>query len=100
MQTEWGARLIPIAELERYLTERRQARTRRARAVRPGRRPGLAPDLIVRIRAEHAEGASLGEIARRLNTDCIPTSQGGRQWWPSSVRALLIRSEAVSRSRD
>jgi hypothetical protein len=31
----------------------------------------------------------LGEIARRLNADGVPTSPGGPQWWPSTVRAVL-----------
>lgn len=92
VQTEWGARLIPVAELERYLAERRQeARAQPLRVLRPGRKPGLPPELVTRIRSEHAKGKSLGEIARRLNTDRVPTSQGGRQWWPSTVRAVLLR---------
>ncbi len=93
VRTEWGTRLIPVAALERYLAERRQeARAGRRRAVRPGRKPGLPPELVIRIRGEHAKGESLGEIARGLNADRVRTSQGGRQWWPSTVRAVLVRS--------
>jgi hypothetical protein len=91
VQTEWGARLIPVAELERYLVERRQA-ARGRQATRPGRKPGLSPELVTRIRRRHARGKSLGEIARHLNTEQVPTAQGGRQWWPSTVRAVLVRS--------
>jgi hypothetical protein len=29
---------------------------------------------------------------RALNQDGVPTAHGGRQWWPSTVRAVLIRS--------
>jgi len=91
VQTEWGARLIPVAELERYLAERRQvARVRQA--TRPGRKPGLPPELVTHVRRRHAQGESLGEIARQLNTEQVPTAQGGRQWWPSTVRAVLVRS--------
>jgi hypothetical protein len=69
--------LIPVAELKRYLAERRQgSRAQRPRVVRAGRKPGLPPEVIARIRLEHAKGASLGEIAGRLNTDRVPTSQG------------------------
>jgi hypothetical protein len=39
--------------------------------------------------------ATLAEIARRLNHDDIPTGQGGRQWWPSTVRAVLFRSSPL-----
>lgn len=92
IQTEWGGRLIPVTELERYLAERRQeTRAERKRPVRPGRKPGLPPEVVARIRDEHARGKSLGEIARRLNADGVRTSQGGRQWWASTVRAVLIR---------
>jgi hypothetical protein len=92
IQTEWGARLIPVAELEQYLAERRQdARAEWKRPARPGRKPSLPPEIVARIRGEHARGKSLGEIARALNTDVVPTSQGGRQWWHSTVRAVLIR---------
>jgi hypothetical protein len=93
VRTEWGARLIPVDELERYLAERRQeARTTRRRPARPGRTPRLEPQLVARIRSEHAHGRTLGEIARQLNADGIPTAQGGRQWWPSTLRAVLLRS--------
>ena len=60
---------------------------------RSGRKPALPPDVVARIRREHARGASLGEIARRLNHDDIPTGQGGRQGWPPTMRAVLVRSE-------
>jgi len=34
---------------------------------------------LARIRAEHSEGKSLGEIARGLNSDGVKTSQGSRR---------------------
>lgn len=93
VRTEWGSRLIPFDELERYLAERRQeARAARRRPARPGRKPGLEPELVARIRGEYADGRTLGDIARRLNAGGVRTSQGGRQWWPSTVRAVLLRS--------
>jgi hypothetical protein len=97
VKTEWGARLIPVDELERYLAERRQA----ARAVRrrpkpPGRKSRLDPELVARIRGDYAKGLALAEIARRLNADGMRTSQGGREWWPSTVRAVLVRSSPPS----
>jgi hypothetical protein len=92
IQTEWGGRLIPVAELERYLTERTQeARAEWKRPARPGRKPGLPPEVVARIRDDHAKGKTLGEIARQLNADRVRTSQGGRQWWASTVRTVLIR---------
>lgn len=93
VKTEWGARLIPAEELERYLAERtevpRMARRRRAGS---GRKSTLPAEVAARIRQEHARGDSLAEIARRLNRDGVPTAQSGRQWWPSTVRVVLARS--------
>lgn len=92
VRTEWGTRLIPVAELERFLAERRhEARAERRRPARPGRKPSLPPEVVARICGEHAKGDTLGEIARRLNADGVRTSQGGRQWWASTVRSVLIR---------
>ena len=100
VKTEWGARLIPVGELERYLAERREEpRTQRRRAARSGRKPALPPEVVARICCEHGQGASLAEIARRLNRDDIPTGQGGRQWWPSTVRAVLLRSTSPRSAR-
>ncbi len=47
--------------------------------------------VIACIRLEYARGGSLGEIARALAADGVPTAHGGRQWWPSTVRAVLLR---------
>ena len=93
VETEWGARLIPVAELERYLAARtQQPRRTRKPPKRTGRRAGVSPEVAERIRGEHAKGSSLGEIARALNTDHVRTAQGGRQWWPSTVRTVLART--------
>jgi recombinase len=89
----WYTRLVPVDELERFAAERRREarRTRRQPPARPGRKPGLPSEVVTRIRDQHTEGKSLSEIARELNADAVPTSQGGRQWWPSTVRAVLVR---------
>jgi hypothetical protein len=95
VKTEWGARLIPAAEFDRYLAEHtEEPRAPRNRVVPSGRRSVLPSDVVERIHREHAAEASLAGIARRLNRDGIPTGQGGRQWWPSTVRAILVRRDA------
>ena len=93
IKTEWGACLIPAAEFDRYLAEHtEEPRTaRHRRPTRSGRKSRLPSEIVARIRRERAEGNTLAEIARRLNRDGIATGQGGRQWWPSSVRAVLAR---------
>ena len=100
VETEWGRRLIPASELERYLAERtKEPRAERRPGKRAGRKASVPAELLERIRVEHAAGSSLGEIARRLNADRVPTAQGGRQWWPSTVLSLLVRSSPPESSQ-
>jgi len=87
----WGAKLIPVDELERLLAERRRAARALARPAARGRPRVVSPELVERIRAERAAGLSLGQIAADLNASGTPTAQGGAQWWPSTVRAVLRR---------
>jgi hypothetical protein len=93
VKTEWGARLVPAAELERFLAERieraRQPHPQRGRAGRPH---AVSDAVADRIRREHGQGRSFGEIARALNDEGVPTAQGGRQWWPSTVKAIVGRA--------
>ena len=85
-----------VAEFER---DRVRERTREALAVakangqRLGRPPVLSDEVVQRVAAERTSGATMKAIADRLNHDGVPTAQGGRQWWPSTVRAGLARSE-------
>jgi hypothetical protein len=97
----WGTTLVPVDELERLLAERRQpARAQTMHNTRVGRPAALASRVVARIRAEHVAGNSLGAIARGLAADQIPTAHGGAQWWPSTVRAVLDRSDVIANSRD
>jgi hypothetical protein len=94
VEMPWGARLVPVDELERLVDERRRgAAAERRPPLRPGRKPAIPAEILARIDAEHASGTSLGEIARRLNADGVQTAHGGRAWWPSTVRAVLVRSD-------
>ncbi|MEZ5102737.1 MAG: recombinase family protein [Thermoleophilia bacterium] len=92
VELPWGAVAIPVDELERLVAAGRQAAPSAERPPARGRRPGIPPSVLTRIQAEHAAGASLARIARWLNDDQVPTSQGGRSWWPSTVKAVLDRS--------
>ena len=97
VQMDWGKRFIPVDELERFLAARRQqARAEQRQPKSSGRKPGLPAEVVARIRAERKQGKSLRRIAEDLNTDQVRTSQGGRQWWPSTVRAVLVRPSPPS----
>jgi hypothetical protein len=56
-----------------------------------GRPPVLSEAVVERVRREYAGGLTLGEIARGLTAGEIPTAHNGRRWWPSTVRAILLR---------
>jgi len=95
----WGQRLIPVDELERFLRNH-LAPARRRPARRPaGRTPTLPRSVVERIRLEYARGRSLAEIARALAAEGVPTAHGGRQWWPSTIRAILVGPRASQASR-
>jgi len=87
--------LAVFAPFERQLISQRTRAAlarKRAQGVRLGRPPSMSPYVIERIRRERAAGNSLAAIANGLNTDRIPTAQGGRRWYPSTVRYTLSRA--------
>jgi Recombinase len=87
----WGPRLVPVDELERFAREWRRPARGRAQTGPVGRPRVASDELVHRIQSEHADGKSLHQIARDLNASQTPTAHGGRQWWPSTVRAVLAR---------
>lgn len=78
----------------RSISERTRAALARKRAqgVRLGRPPQMSAYAIERIRRERAARSSLAAIANGLNADRIPTAQGGRRWYPATVRYTLNRT--------
>ena len=92
IETPWDTTLVPVDELERLLAERRRPRHEPLRPKRSGRPATLGLEVVERIRTARAAGRSYGEIARALNEDGVSTAHGGRQWWPSTVRAVLVGS--------
>jgi hypothetical protein len=90
VEMPWGTRLIPVDELERLITDRRVP-PRASPSAERGRPQALPADLVDEIRAQREQGRSLREIASDLNERRMPTAHGGRQWWPSTVRAVLRR---------
>jgi len=95
VKTPWGQRLIPVAGLESFLQEHLEPPREADERGTAGRPPALPRRVVERIRLQYARGRGLAEIARGLNQEGIPTAHGGRQWWPSTVRAVLIRSSPL-----
>lgn len=67
---------------------------RRREGVRLGRPSTLPLDVVGRVVALRASGASLRAIADRLTADGIPTSHGGAKWHASTVRKVLAGQDA------
>jgi DNA invertase Pin-like site-specific DNA recombinase len=87
--------LATFAPCERRVISQRTREAlalKRSQGVRLGRPPTMSPYAIERIKRERAAGKSLATIANRLNTDRIPTAQGGRRWYPATVRYTLSRT--------
>ena len=53
-----------------------------------GRRPGLPMPIYGAVLTDRSAGKSYARIASDLTEWAIPTSQGGIQWWPTSVQAV------------
>lgn len=84
--------MATFAQFERRLIGQRTKEAlaqKRAAGVRLGR-PRTLPDAVrQRIAAARANGATLSAIAEALTQDQVPTAQGGRRWYASTVRAVL-----------
>jgi DNA invertase Pin-like site-specific DNA recombinase len=88
--------LATFARFERRLISQRPRAAlarKRAQGVRLGRPPTMSLYAIERIGHERAAGKSLAAIANGLNADRIPTAQGGRRWYPATVRYTLNRAQ-------
>jgi DNA invertase Pin-like site-specific DNA recombinase len=53
---------------------------------RPDRIPAV---VLARIAAERRGGATLQAIATGLDASAVPTAQGGKRWYPSTIKAAL-----------
>jgi DNA invertase Pin-like site-specific DNA recombinase len=87
--------LATFAQFERRLIGQRTREAlaaKRASGVRLGRPLSLPAAVRERVASERKAGRSLAAIAATLNEERVPTAQGGRRWWPSTVRSVLRAS--------
>jgi len=61
-----------------------------------GRPPSVDDSIVLRIVRERQQGRSLRIIAEALNADQVPTGQGGKQWYPATVRAVALRAKRTT----
>jgi DNA invertase Pin-like site-specific DNA recombinase len=84
--------LAVLAQWERrMISERTKAAlaVKRSQGVRIGAEPRITGELARWIRAQRRRGATLQAICDRLNTDGVPTANGGVLWRPTSLRTVL-----------
>jgi DNA invertase Pin-like site-specific DNA recombinase len=67
---------------------------KKAAGVRLGRPRQLPAEVVKRIVRAKEAGKSLAGIARDLTAENVPTAQGGKRWYASTVAAVL-RSAAL-----
>jgi DNA invertase Pin-like site-specific DNA recombinase len=87
--------LATFAQFERRLIAQRTREAlaaKKAAGVRLGRPPVIPRSVVSRISLERKAGRSLAAIADGLNADEVPTAQGGKQWYPATIRYVLTRS--------
>jgi hypothetical protein len=90
VKTPWVSGSSPLLSSSDSFESKSSHRTT-ARVAAPRRPSANAAAGRRRLdQVEYARGRSLGEIAKTLNTDGVPTAHGGRQWWPPTVRAVVL----------
>lgn len=89
--------MAAMAEMERGMISLRQKdvhEDRRSQGEVWGKTMGpksaLGEELKLRIWKERNSGMSFGEIAQKLNADRIPTTNKGKEWYPSTVRHVYL----------
>jgi DNA invertase Pin-like site-specific DNA recombinase len=89
--------IASVAQWERRIIGQRTKEAlavKKAQGVRIGRPVTLPITVGRRIQRERSKGKSFAAIADSLNRAGIPTSQGGRAWYPATVRSVLRRLSA------
>ena len=85
--------LAVFAHFERRLIGQRTRdalAVKRSQGVKLGRPRQVPEPVRRRIRSLRARGLSLEAIASKLNAEGVSTAQGGKCWYPSTVRSLLL----------
>lgn len=94
--------MAAFAQYERRLIGQRTAAAlaeKKRQGVRLGRPRSLPLPIVERIVREREAGRTLAAIASGLDTDRVPTAQGGARWYPATVRAVLHSAE-LDRTSD
>jgi DNA invertase Pin-like site-specific DNA recombinase len=63
---------------------------KKLQGVRLGRPRSLPVGVLEYVLEAHAAGLGWSAIARIMNERHVPTAHGGRRWYPSTVRAVVL----------
>jgi DNA invertase Pin-like site-specific DNA recombinase len=80
--------MATFSQFERRLISQRTKdalAVKRSQGVQLGRPRLLSDEVVARIKSERAAGQTYSAIAAGLNEDAVPTAQGGRAWYPSTI---------------
>ena len=82
-----------FAELERKLIGERTKAARSAlgaQGARLGQPQQLPQEIVERIIDDRSRGESWSAITRSLDEEGVPTAQGGKSWYPATVRKVAL----------
>jgi DNA invertase Pin-like site-specific DNA recombinase len=82
-----------VAQWERRIIGERTTdalAAKKAQGVKLGRPRTVPEDVRARIVSERDAGATWQAVADALNDDGVPLGQGGRRWYPNTVRRLYL----------
>ena len=68
---------------------------KKAEGVRLGRPPSLPGEIRRRIVEMRRQGMTLQAIADQLNSQGVPTAQGGERWYAATVRKVVASAAAA-----
>jgi DNA invertase Pin-like site-specific DNA recombinase len=96
-----GGRLVAnvMASVAEWERETIAARTRdalsakRAQGVVLGRPRTVSSEAVARVRELRDAGLTLSACADQLTAESVPTAQGGRRWYASTVRQVLMSAD-------
>lgn len=89
--------IASVAQWERRMIGQRTREglaVKRAEGVRVGRPRVVDETMARKIRRQRGRGRTYAEIADKLNAERVPTAQGGKRWYPSTVRAVAVARRA------
>lgn len=65
----------------------------KAQGVRLGRPRTLPQEVTTRVLRDRAAGMTMAAIAASLNADGVETARGGKAWYPSTVKGVLVSAD-------